>query len=111
MEGGPAELQGVLREANAAHARCRRLQPTAWVAALDDRRQEAAFMEEPLQLMVELQRNSLRAPPGRANASIEQLSWLLLCAAVLLFGRLCKKHCKHTTAMCTSHAVAAGVAP
>ena len=65
MQGGyprPSQLLAALREAEAAHVRCKRLLPTIWVAYLENLRSKAACMEEPLQLMVELQGDSLRTP-------------------------------------------------
>ena len=68
----PSELVAALRDPEAAHVRCKCLLPTAWIVYLDPKRSSAAHMEEPLQLMVELQGDSLRAPPGPARAMIEQ---------------------------------------
>ena len=67
---GPAELLAALREAEAAHTRCRRLLLTASVAYLDGMGIQAAHMEAPLQLMVELQGDSLRAPPGPSRVTV-----------------------------------------
>ena len=75
MAGGyprPSHLLEALREAEAARVRCQRLLPTQWFGNLDSVQSMAAHMEEPLQLMVELQGDSLLAPPGPASATIEQ---------------------------------------
>ena len=68
----PSELEGVLRAANAACERCKHLLPTLWSRTLAGLRTIAARMKGPLRLMVELQCDSLCAPPGRAGAAIEQ---------------------------------------
>ena len=75
VQGGyprPSALLEAQREAEAARVRCKRLLPTLWVAFLDILQSKAVRMEESLQLMVELQDDSLLAPPGRARATIVQ---------------------------------------
>ena len=76
VEGGcprPSELLDVLPEAEAAFQRCQRLLPSVWTRGLVSLRTVAARMKAPLRLMVESQRDSLRAPPGPAGAAVEQL--------------------------------------
>ena len=75
VEGGyprPSELLQVLREADAAGTRCKRLLPTSWVLQLDRLRNLAMQLDAPLRLMVEWQGDSLCAPPGPAGAAIRQ---------------------------------------
>ena len=74
MQGGyprPSQLLEALRDAEAAHARCKRLLPTVWFSYLETLR-PAAHMEEPLRLMVELQDDLLCAPPGPTKATTER---------------------------------------
>ena len=68
----PSALLAALREAEAAHVCCKRLLPTLWTGILEVLQRKAACMEEPLQLMVELQGDSLLSPPGPARAATEQ---------------------------------------
>ena len=74
VEGGyprPSELLAILHETDAASARCQRL-PTVWSWMPAGMRPIATRLKEPLQLMVELQGDSLCAPPGAAGAAIEE---------------------------------------
>ena len=75
LQGGypkPSELLPALCAADAACVRCKQLLPKALWFTLGPAQSMAARMGEPLQLMGELQGDSLRTPPGPARASAEQ---------------------------------------
>ena len=76
VQGGlprPSELLALLREANAACTRSERLLPSGCMGWAAGKRSMAARMETPLQLTLEHQGDSLRAPPGHAGIDIEQV--------------------------------------